>query len=57
MTTAEAAEAAPLLTKIDQLLANITGVQIIATFMRMRVWPLRARTHPMWAYEGPTDAI
>ena len=57
MTTAEAAEAAPLLTKIEQLLANATSVQIIATFVRMRVWPLQAHAHPLWAYEGPGDAI
>ena len=55
MTDAEGAEATPLLTKIEGLLANVTGVQIIATFVRVRVWPLRARAHPMWAYEGPGD--
>ena len=55
MTTAEAAEATPLLTNIEGLLASVTCVQIIATFVRMRVWRLRARAHPMWAYEGPGD--
>ena len=52
MTTAEAAEAAPLITKIEGLLGSVMGMQIIATFVRMRVWPLQARAHPMWAYEG-----
>ena len=47
MTTAEAAEATPLLTKIQGLLGPVTGVQIIATFVRMRVWSLRARAHPI----------
>ena len=55
MTTAEVAEATPLLTKIEGLLGSVMGVQIIATFVRMRVWPLRARAHPMWSYEGPND--
>ena len=31
-------------------------MQIIATFVRMRVWPLQARAHPMWEYEGPSDS-
>ena len=31
-------------------------MQIIATFVRMRVWPLQARAHPMWVYEGPNDS-
>ena len=55
LTTAEAAEAAPLITKIEGLLGSLTGMQIIATFVRMPVWPLQARAHPMWAYEGPGD--
>ena len=29
---------------------------LIATFVKMRVWPLRARAHPMWEYEGALDA-
>ena len=31
-------------------------MQIIATFVRMRIWPLQARAHPMWEYEGPNDS-
>ena len=56
MTTVEAVEAAPLITKIEGLLGSLTGMQIIATFVRMRVRPLQARAHPMWAYDGPNDA-
>ena len=56
LTTAEALEAAPLITKIGELLHSLSGMQIIATFVRMRVWPLQIRAHPMWAYEGPNDS-
>ena len=49
-------EAAPLITKIGELLHSLSGMQIIATFVRMRIWPLQARTHPMWEYEGPNDS-
>ena len=35
MTTAKAAEAASLITKIEGLLGSVMGVQIIATFVRM----------------------
>ena len=52
----EALEVAPLITKIEGLLNNLTGMQIIAIYVRMRVWPLQARAHPMWAYEGPNDS-
>ena len=55
MTTDEAAEAAPLITKIEGLLGSLMGMQLIATFVCMRVWPLQAHAHPMWAYEGPGD--
>ena len=40
LTTEEALEAAPLLTKIGELLHYLSGMQIIAIFVRMRVWPL-----------------
>ena len=56
LTSAEEAEAAPLLGKIDELLGSMTGVHLIATFVKMRVWPLRARAHLMWAYEGVQDS-
>ena len=50
------AEAAPLLETIGGLLNSVTGVHLIATFVKMRVWPLCARAHPMWEYEGALDA-
>ena len=57
LSVAELEEAAPLVAKIDKLLNNVTGVHIIATFVWMRVWLLRAHAHPMWVYEGPADSI
>ena len=56
LNTEEALEAAPLITRIGELLHHLSGMQIIATFVRMRVWPLQARSHPMWEYEGPSDS-
>ena len=32
------------------------GIHLIATFMQRQVQPLRARPHPMWADEGPSDS-
>ena len=52
----ELAEAEPLLSQIGGLLDKVTGVHLIATFVKRRVWPIRARAHPMWQYEGPNDA-
>ena len=52
LSAEEKAEAAPLLSKIVELLSSVTGVHLITTFVKMRVWPLRARAHPMWEYEG-----
>ena len=56
LSVEEKAEAAPLLLKIGELLSSITGVHLIATFVKMLVWPLRIRAHPMWEYEGALDA-
>jgi len=56
LSTEEMAEAAPLLETIGGLLNSVTGVHLLATFVKMRVWPLRARAHPMWQYEGPLDS-
>ena len=57
LSTEEQAEVAPLFTKINDLLDRVTGVHMIVTFVKMRVWPLRARAQPMWNYEGPLDPI
>ena len=35
---------------------GVTGVQLIYTFLKRRVYPLQQRAHPMWAYEGTHDA-
>ena len=56
LSTEEQAEAAPLLSKIGKLLGNVTGAHLIATFVKMRVWLIRARAHPMWQYEGMLDS-
>ena len=46
----------PLLSLLCNLLKTLGresgGVHLIATFFRLRVQPLRARPHPMWAAEG-----
>jgi hypothetical protein len=36
--------------------AELSGVQIIAHFMRLRIQPLQARKNPMWMYSGPEDS-
>lgn len=36
--------------------AELSGVQIIAHFLRIRVQPLRARKNPLWMYSGAEDA-
>ena len=45
LTMEEALEAAPLITKIGELLHNLSGMQIIATFLRIRIWPPQAHAH------------
>jgi len=49
----------PLLGLLHGLLKTLGretgGVHLMATFFRLRVQPLRARVHPMWAYEGVGD--
>jgi hypothetical protein len=36
--------------------AELSGVQIIAHFMRLHIQPLQARKNPMWMYSGPKDS-
>jgi hypothetical protein len=55
ISAAEAQEASPLLNHLTKLLKIVPGIQLIATFMKMRVYPIRLRAHPMWQYEGPLD--
>jgi hypothetical protein len=35
--------------------AELSGVQIITHFLRIRVQPLQARTNPLWMYSGAED--
>jgi hypothetical protein len=36
--------------------AELSGVQIIAYFLWIRVQPLQARKNPLWMYSGAEDA-
>ncbi|KQK04340.1 hypothetical protein BRADI_2g13072v3 [Brachypodium distachyon] len=56
LTPAEESEATPLMAKMHFLMGQgLTGVHLIALFLRMRIQPLQARVHPMWSFEGPGD--
>ena len=35
---------------------ELSGVQIIAHFLQIRVQPLQARANPLWLYSGAGDA-
>jgi hypothetical protein len=49
----------PLMEKIQQLRATpkreLSGIQLIRTFIERRVQPLAARAHPMWDYTDRRD--
>jgi hypothetical protein len=49
----------PLMEKIQQLRAmpkkELSGIQLIHTFIERRVQPLAARAHPMWEYTDHQD--
>ncbi|KAK1667652.1 hypothetical protein QYE76_055811 [Lolium multiflorum] len=49
-----------LMSRIHQLQntrgKELSGVQIFAYFLRIRVQPLRARKNPLWTYAGENDA-
>ena len=34
---------------------EVSGIQIISTFIRRRVQSLKARVHAMWQYKGAVD--
>ena len=55
LSVEEMEEVAPLLTRIGEMLDRMTGIHLIATFVKRRVWPIRARAHPMWEYAGADD--
>jgi hypothetical protein len=50
----------PLMEKIRQLRSipekEVTGLQLICTFIKRRVQPLAARAHCMWDYTGRWDS-
>ena len=47
------------MTRIHQLQntdgKELSGVQILAYFIRIRVQPLQARKNPLWMYSGAKD--
>jgi hypothetical protein len=49
----------PLMEKIQQLRAmprkELSGLQLIRTFIQRRIQPLAARAHCMWDYTGHRD--
>ena len=34
---------------------ELSGLQIMTHFLRLRIQPLQARDNPMWTYSGPED--
>ena len=59
-TAEERAATDALITRIQELQntegEELSGVQIIAHFLRIRVQPLQARKNPLWMYSGVEDA-
>ena len=55
----EIAETDQLMSRIVELQETVglevSGLQIMATFIRRRIQPLQARAHPMWEYTGVED--
>jgi hypothetical protein len=58
LTEVEEAEAAELMTKIESLrvTGELSGIQLMSTFIGRRVQPLQNRPHGMWEYSGTRDA-
>jgi hypothetical protein len=58
-TPDEVASTEPLLKKIHELQSaskkELSGLQLMTHFLRLRIQPLQARSRPMWAYSGPGD--
>lgn len=59
LTAAKLEETEPMMQKIQSLQTTVgkelSGLQLMAFFMRMRVQPLQARAHQMWNYSGSAD--
>lgn len=56
LSIAEEEEASSLMLRVQELRKAITGIQLVSTYVRRRVWPLRQQVHPLWRYEGCLDA-
>jgi hypothetical protein len=58
LSEAEEAEVAVLMTKIESLRVTdeLSGIQLMSTFIGRRVQPLQNRPHGMWEYSGARDA-
>ena len=59
LTPDEIAETNQLMSRIEELQSKVglevSSLQIMATFIRRRIQPLRAQLHPMWQYTGVDD--
>ena len=59
LMTEDKATLKPFIGRIAELLKTLGqeegGIHLIATFMKRQIQPLRLRSHPMWADEGPSD--
>ena len=57
--TREIKESEPLLSRVSKLVKTagkeVSGVHLIATFIRRRVLPIQARAHPFFNYAGAAD--
>ncbi|KQJ89022.1 hypothetical protein BRADI_4g22988v3 [Brachypodium distachyon] len=60
LTAEEDAEASVLLKQVVELQQTpekeVSGLQLIALFMKRRIQPIQARVHSMWEYLGPSDS-
>jgi hypothetical protein len=60
VTAEEKAATKALIARIHKLQntngAELSGVQIIAYFLHIRIQPLQAQKNPMWMYSGPEDS-
>ena len=57
MTEVEEAEVTVLMAKIESLrvTSELSGIQLMSTFIGRRIQPLQNRPHGMWEYSGARD--
>ena len=59
LSSSEKAEADQLLSQVATFRCapgkELTGIQLISTFLKRRIQPLQARAHAMWMYSGLQD--